>query len=178
PPACPPHAAEWFTYAHSEMTRRNLGAHFNAVLAAWGRIEAASRFEHSSGAISKQFRPEQVNRWIQCGRGRKGKADTSVPNPAQYERQWWAWWNSLQLGWRGKDLQGDWAVVGPYGKEWEGLLFWGQNGVLSIMASLYFWGCGVQEDEGSLGQWERAVNDVAWVFEGLALFHEAFKKRF
>ncbi|KAJ7711502.1 hypothetical protein B0H16DRAFT_1343728, partial [Mycena metata] len=177
PPTCPPQAASWFVYTHEQMTQRHLGPHFNGLLAAWIRIEAASRFEHSSGAITKKMRPEQVNRWIQCGRGQRGNPDTSVPNPAQYERQWWAWWNSLQPVWRGKDADGDWSVAGAYGKEWDGLLFWGQNGILSVVAALYFWGCAVQEDEECLRAWERAVNDVSWICEGLALFHESFKKK-
>ncbi|KAJ7765195.1 hypothetical protein B0H16DRAFT_1263707, partial [Mycena metata] len=98
-PACPPQAPLWFVYAHNQMTQQNLGAHYNALLAAWARIEAASRFE-SSGTISKQFRPEQVNRWIQYGRGRNGRPDTTITNPTQYEHQWWTWWGALQPGWR------------------------------------------------------------------------------
>ncbi|KAJ7750538.1 hypothetical protein B0H16DRAFT_1266714, partial [Mycena metata] len=168
-PVCLPRAPEWFMYAHAEMTRRKLGAHFNALLAAWARIEAASRFEQSGGALSKQQRPEQVSRWIQCGRGRKGRLDTAVLNPAQYEAQykaqWWAWWGSLQPTWRGKDSDGEWVLTGPYGKDWGGLMFWGQNGLLSVVAALYFWGCAVQEDENLLGRWERAVHDAAWICE-------------
>ncbi|KAJ7030236.1 hypothetical protein C8F04DRAFT_961982 [Mycena alexandri] len=178
PPPCPPTAPDWFRNGHAEVTRCNLGAHFNALLAAWTRIEAASRFENSAGAITKHLRPEQVNRWIHCGRGRKGRPDMTVRNPAEYGRQWWAWWDTLQPAWRGKDSAGAWLIAGSYGKEWDELMFWGQNGVLSVVASLYFWGCAVQENVELVGDWEVAVNNAAWVCEGLALFHEAFKKRF
>jgi hypothetical protein len=73
---------------------------------------------------------------------------------------------------------GTWIRQEPYGKDWEGLLHWGPNGTLSVVAALYFWGCAVRMME-SPGQeiWQNAVEDVAWMLEGLALFHESFKRR-
>ncbi|KAJ7165267.1 hypothetical protein C8R46DRAFT_863722, partial [Mycena filopes] len=162
---CPPRAPKWFSHAHGHLGRQNLGAHFNSLVAAWIRIEAASRFEHS-GALLKKLRPEQVNRWIQDARGQRNRPDPPVNNPVEYEHQWWAWWDSLQPAWRGKDAAGSWKVTEPYGKDWgDPLLVWGQNGVLSVVAALYFWGCAVQNDEELLGKWEAAVNDAAWMFE-------------
>ncbi|KAJ7165387.1 hypothetical protein C8R46DRAFT_1035961 [Mycena filopes] len=176
-PTCPPRAPEWFVHAYQQMTQHNLGVHFNAVLAAWIRIEDASRFEHS-GSITKKLRPQQVNIWIQYARGKKGGADLTVKNPTEYEKQFCAWWDSLQPAWRRRDSAGAWLVSEPYGKEWDALCCWGQNACLSIVAGLYFWGRAVDDSEQLLERWEMAVNDVAWVFEGLAIFHEAFKKRF
>jgi hypothetical protein len=72
-------------------------------------------------------------------------------------------------------------MSGEFGGEggWDDrLLHWGQNGILSMIAGLYFWGCAVRDQPEVLGRWEFAVNDVAWILEGLAAFHERFQKRY
>jgi hypothetical protein len=89
------------------------------------------------------------------------------------------WWGSLQPEWREKDADGSWSVARGYGgggREWGPLYQWGVNGVLSVVASLYFWGCSVPET--GRAEWEAAVNDVAWMFEGMATYYELFGKRF
>ncbi|KAJ7712967.1 hypothetical protein DFH07DRAFT_691429, partial [Mycena maculata] len=91
-----------------------------------------------------------------------------VQDPKKYVRDWWGWWGGLQPEWRTKDSEGTWVIRGDYGKEWDVLSFWGINGTLSVVASVYFWGCSVQGDSAELEEWECAANDVAWIFEGLA----------
>jgi hypothetical protein len=159
------------------MTKVNLGAHFNALLDAWTRSEAACQFENPRAALPKSHRPEQIAHWIKDARGNRNRPDPSVKNTAQYETEWWAWWDSLQPEWRTRHADGSWVVGGPYGKDWDTLAYWGENGVLSVVAALYFWGCAVQTGGDAQERWELAVNDVSWVFEGLAAFHESFKKR-
>ncbi|KAJ7673342.1 hypothetical protein DFH06DRAFT_979254, partial [Mycena polygramma] len=177
PPVCPAKAPEWFLHARTQLTQVNLGAHFNAVLDAWTRIELACSFANPKhDALPKTGRPKQVDKWITAARGRR-RADTLVKNPGQYEQQFWGWWDSLQPKWRSKEVDGSWVVGGAYGKDWDSLSYWGENGLLSVAAALYFWGCAVQYEDGLLERWERAVGDTCWVFEGLALFHEGFKKR-
>ncbi|KAJ7712966.1 hypothetical protein DFH07DRAFT_974848 [Mycena maculata] len=69
---CPPRAPDWFCHALGEMTKRDLGPHFNAVLVAWIRIEAGCDLEShpSQGVLSSKGRPEHVGQWIQAARGR------------------------------------------------------------------------------------------------------------
>jgi hypothetical protein len=178
PPACPARAAEWFVHALGQVTRVNLGPHFNALLDAWVRIEAACRFDNPpKPVLPKHGRPEQVDRWIKDARGHRNRPDPVVKKVQQYEKEWWGWWGTLQPAWRKKDADGNWGVDGPYGKEWDSIGYWCENGLLSVVASLYFWGCAVQEGGEGLERWECAVNDVSWVFEGLALFYEKFKSR-
>jgi hypothetical protein len=178
PPACPPQAAEWFAHAFGELTKENLGPHFNALLDTWVRVEAACKFENPPKyALPKNGQPEQVDRWIKDAHGHRKRPNPTVKKVQQYEKEWWGWWNTLQPAWREKDAEGSWVVGGAYGKEWDSVGYWGENGVLSVVASLYFWGCAVQDGGVGLDRWEDVVNDVSWVFEGLALFYEAFKKR-
>ncbi|KAF9471141.1 hypothetical protein BDN70DRAFT_820400, partial [Pholiota conissans] len=45
----------------------------------------------------------------------------------------------------------------------------GKNGLLSVLAALFFWGVSAEGEEGSGGEasWKVAVDDVAWVMKGL-----------
>ncbi|KAJ7471337.1 hypothetical protein B0H11DRAFT_1682174, partial [Mycena galericulata] len=167
PPACPAKAPEWFSHAHGEMTKKNLGAHFNSLLAVWTRIEAACAFENAKQALPSKGRPDHVGRWIQAARGRRNQPNPVVQDTKKYEEEWWGWWNGLQPAWRTKEPDGvTWTLGGNYGNDWETLLYWGQNGMLSVVASLYFWGCAAEGAPGDqLGSWDCAVNDASWVFE-------------
>ncbi|KAJ7484892.1 hypothetical protein B0H11DRAFT_1648010, partial [Mycena galericulata] len=167
PPECPPKAAEWFVHALGQMTQKDLGGHFNAVLAAWIRLEKACRWETPNHYLSAKGRPEQVTKWIAAARGRKAPAP-AVTNVAAYAKGWWIWWDSLQPEWRTRDPDGMWKIHELYDGDWDDkLLHWGPNGTLSVVASLYFWGCAVIEAPESQDEWELAVNDVAWILEGL-----------
>ncbi|KAJ7785393.1 hypothetical protein B0H14DRAFT_2244275, partial [Mycena olivaceomarginata] len=163
---CPPGAPEWFVHAREQMTLTNLGPHFNAALAAWTRIEAACKFENPQHKLTHLKRPREITQWINGGRGRKQTPPT-VDKPGRFEAEWWAWWDSLQPEWRVRGEDGNW-MSGEFGGEgeWDDmLLHWGQNGTLSIIAGLYFWGCAVMDQPELLGRWEVAVNDVAWILE-------------
>ncbi|KAK6969474.1 hypothetical protein R3P38DRAFT_2814299 [Favolaschia claudopus] len=66
--ACPPNAAKWFSDAYALMTADDLGCHYNALIAAWTRMEAASRFEKGPTNLPHRLRPQQVSTWITRGR--------------------------------------------------------------------------------------------------------------
>jgi hypothetical protein len=52
------------------------------------------------------------------------------------------------------------------------------NGILSLVASLYFWGCAVYEKVELRTQWEQVIGDVVWMLEGMATYYEKFGKKF
>ncbi|KAJ7791600.1 hypothetical protein B0H14DRAFT_2244995, partial [Mycena olivaceomarginata] len=162
---CPP-GPEWFVHAWGQMTETNLGPHFHAALAAWGRIETACKYQNPAHKLSAAKRPRAITTWINGARGRKQAAPT-VEKPERFEVEWWAWWDSLQPEWRVKGDDGTW-VSGEFGGEGEwdnALLHWGPNGTLSIVAGLFFWGCAVVDQPELRARWEFAVNDVAWILE-------------
>src|SRR5205807_2193156 len=114
-------------------------------------------------------RPPELNRWIGAGRWR-GKAPV-VSNHAAFSAAWWAWWMSLQPTWRELSLSGR-PTIGLYGEDWSTLKYPGQNGMLSIVATLAWWGVSlpnlVQHGSGSHADWLDAVDDVAWMLKGLS----------
>ncbi|KAJ7226559.1 hypothetical protein C8J57DRAFT_1093137, partial [Mycena rebaudengoi] len=155
---------------------REPGAEYNTLLAVWTQIEKACKFESPALKLSAKGRPEQVKLWIQSAQGKQGQANPVVDNVVKYAEVWWGWWKTLQPDWRTSRLDGCWLCELPYRRDWEPLMHWGPNGTLSVVMSLYFWGCAVQDDAVMREKWEDAVEDVAWILEGLALFHEQFNK--
>ncbi|KAK7012744.1 hypothetical protein R3P38DRAFT_3208578 [Favolaschia claudopus] len=158
---CPSAAPKWFVDAHRLMTHDDLGCHYHALVAAWTRMEKASRFEHGPTKLPHKLRPQQVSTWITSGRR---AAPPAVQNPADYAVIWQAWWDSLQPSWRSRDGDGRWSIVDGYGmagREWGPLYHWGANGVLSVRE-----------------RWEIAVGDAVWMFEGMATYYEMFKGKF
>ncbi|KAJ6505488.1 hypothetical protein C8R45DRAFT_817264 [Mycena sanguinolenta] len=179
PPPCPANAPEWFSQAREQVTAKYLGPHFNAVLAAWTRVEAACKFENPAHKLSPKNRPAMVGTWITGARGKKQAPPTvRMEEVPALELDFWKWWGSLQPEWRVKGANGSWVIGEEYGGEWEdALLHWGVNSTLSVVACLFFWGCAVCESSDLCARWETAVHDVAWILAGLAVFHEKFNKQ-
>ncbi|KAJ7919706.1 hypothetical protein B0H13DRAFT_1523398, partial [Mycena leptocephala] len=165
---CPTDALPWFLHAHGQVTQQDLGCHYHALLGAWIRVEYASRFENSPTNLSTKGRPTQVGNWVAGLRGKR-KCDVAVPNPADYAAGWQRWWDSLQPAWRKKGKDGKWTTdeYGEGGREWGPLYQWGVNGMLNVVASLYFWGSAVAGgvDSEDMRTWEEAVGDVTWMME-------------
>jgi hypothetical protein len=83
----------------------------------------------------------------------------------------------LQPEWRVRGSDGKWAIQESYG-EWEdALLVWGNNGHLTLVASLYFWGLAALKSTTLRSSWEAAVIDVTWILEGIALDYENYVKK-
>ncbi|KAK7043466.1 hypothetical protein R3P38DRAFT_2767090 [Favolaschia claudopus] len=174
---CPANAAPWFSSAYAAMTKEDLGCHYHALVAAWTRMEVASRFEFSSANLPAKHRPKEVGTWI----GSSRRVEPAIEDPTQYALEWQRWWDSLQPSWRVRGGDGRWTVLEKYGaggKEWGSLYRWGINGVLSIVASLYFWGRAVRLNPEMYATWESAVQDTVWILEGMAIYYEMFKGKF
>ncbi|KAJ7170431.1 hypothetical protein C8R43DRAFT_944944 [Mycena crocata] len=170
----PAKAAVWFVEARAEMTKVDLGCHFQALLTAWTRVEDASRFEHGPQNLAANGHPTELKTRIARKRGKTGP-DPIVTDPSAYTLTWQGWWDSLQPA-SGEKSEGS---LGHAWTEWGDLYGWGVNGTLTIITSLYFWGVAVIDDTGDLKPpWVAAVNNVCWIMEGLATFYEMFNKRF
>ncbi|KAJ7103986.1 hypothetical protein B0H15DRAFT_766409 [Mycena belliarum] len=173
----PPKAPAWFVNARTVLTKVDLGLDFDALIAAWTRIEYASRFEQGPTNLSPTGRPKQIATWIA---GRRAHAPPKVTDTGAYASQWKVWWDSLQPKWRKRDKEGMWATdeYGDGGAEWGPLYQWGVNGTLSLLAALHCWGSTVLETGQPADAWEAAVMDVTWMLEGMAIYYEKFNRRF
>ncbi|KAJ7301786.1 hypothetical protein DFH08DRAFT_723825 [Mycena albidolilacea] len=169
---CPSTAPQWFAKAHQHVTQVDLGAHYNAVLAAWIRMEKASRFEQGQDKLPAKGRPPSISVWM-----RAKVSPPKIGDVSAFATAWQQWWDSLQPGWRTKRSDGSWKVEDGYGgkgEEWGDLYTWGPYGVASVVAGLYMWGFAVRDDITLRAAWEAASSDVGWVLEGMAAYYERF----
>ncbi|KAJ7509962.1 hypothetical protein B0H11DRAFT_1701782, partial [Mycena galericulata] len=160
---CPEDTPAWFSNALTQISRQALGPEYKALLEEYIALERGYSFE-TGGRLSPKGRPAQVLDWIRDGRGRN-KSVVAIAKVDVFEQKWWDWWDwwgRMQPAWRGRDAKGRPVVSDEYREDWGGLVAPGPNGLLSVVAALYWWGC----TEKSKG-WEAAVADTLWVMQGL-----------
>ncbi|KAJ6493870.1 hypothetical protein DFH09DRAFT_946897 [Mycena vulgaris] len=187
-PPCPPDAPSWFKAVYreilGELMGKNLGGIFHSLLRVFVQIERGHKWQKIGRKLSTVNRPSEVGTWVTAGRGGQGGATAKGVGPAMraiavFEREWWVWWGGLQPPWRVADRgkPGRFArdvYPTPSGENWDTLCHPGQNGLLCLVASLYWWGKTVvggerKEREG----WAEAVIDVKWMLKGLVAAVEA-----
>ncbi|KAJ7615783.1 hypothetical protein DFH06DRAFT_1013222, partial [Mycena polygramma] len=140
---------------------------YASLLSALVRLEEAFGFDPETyGALPSDERPVQIQKWIGGGRTRTQKVPT-IANVDTYAAEWYRWWDFMQPEWRRRGSDGAWMVGGTH--QWGFLDRPGPNGCLSIVASLYFWGVCENQSTAQRAGWQQAVEDVAWMLEGLEL---------
>ncbi|KAJ7256425.1 hypothetical protein C8J57DRAFT_954217, partial [Mycena rebaudengoi] len=97
-------------------------------------------------------RPLKLKEWIGAGRGScKGSrgAEPRIASVTVYGAAWWRWWSGLLPEWRQVEPTAPLGTIGRFTQEefpaqeltnWRWLCFPGPNGVLSLVAMLYWWG--------------------------------------
>jgi hypothetical protein len=176
----PADAQKWFISAYHQISQQDLGDSFNALLRAFVEIERRYGWEQGAKlGLSVTNRPVAVADWIAAGRGGRGGPQANgrgpeIGNLGAFGKAWWHWWEGLQPDWRVWDIGNasrfQRAAYPSASKDnWRKLRHPGQNGVLRVVASLYWWGkrnkvAGERED---LESWAEAVSDVKWMLNGL-----------
>ncbi|KAJ7633593.1 hypothetical protein DFH06DRAFT_1004174 [Mycena polygramma] len=170
----PDDTPEWLRVALSYLTARDLGCHYTSLLQALVRLEESVGFEKDKHVSLPRstVRPDEVSVWIRGARGVKMKALPKVVKLEAYATQWWKWWDELQPAWRQRGEDGKWVVGGGYGTDFGKLDCSGPNGTICIVAALYFWGSSTSHTSESRAIWEGAVQDVAWMLEGVDTLFE------
>ncbi|KAK7006051.1 hypothetical protein R3P38DRAFT_2556461, partial [Favolaschia claudopus] len=62
----------------------------------------------------------------------------TIGSVVKFEQNWWQWWAKLQPHWRVRDRGPSERFIVK--KDWESLRVPGQNGMVSVLATLYWWG--------------------------------------
>ncbi|KAK6997417.1 hypothetical protein R3P38DRAFT_2797729 [Favolaschia claudopus] len=154
PPPCPEDAGDWFRAVYPEVTAEPVGDCFNHLLIAWAGLEQTyswvKKAPSGRSSLGTTGRPSQVALWIGAGRGLRGGpmregAGPTIGSVVKFEETWWQWWSALQPAWRVRDggHPGRFSREEYGGKtreDWETLRAPGQNGMLSVVAALYWWG--------------------------------------
>lgn len=163
PDACGP----WVLNALNLLATRDLGSQWRELVAAWLTFEATTDFVEHGGQLPAKHRPPIVGGWIKraCDPDCLTTSNLTIGDIPTFVNSFNAWWRSFQPKWRlagaGSELTrsgGDWATLCRYT---------GVNGLLSVLACLYFWRSGtLTPDEHAA--WDDAVDDVLFVVQQLA----------
>jgi hypothetical protein len=166
---------------YPEVSARDLGGSFNSLLAVWRDLERAFEWEKAGGKapwnVKTANRPGVLEKWVKAGRkpgGGGNSVGSSIGAVSVFDAAWWRWWAKIQPSWRLKDsgrperfLRGSYPEATA--ETWAGMCFPGPNGVLSFVATLYWWGMAVEErgEREDRESWADAVRDVKWMVNGL-----------
>ena len=155
-------APKWFASAIKKLQSATIDERFNTLIHTWAAFEMKENYAEVS-KLDAKHRPTIIGDWIQRGRSEKWVPPTF--DALRFEKQFQQWWFHLQPVWRREtDQDVAWGTI-------EGDLTHlrkpGTNGLLSVVAGLFFWGSNVKK--GSAG-WDRYVvhvKDVQAVLSGL-----------
>jgi hypothetical protein len=165
---CPGDAPNWFQTVFIEISREEVGGLYERMLEAFVELEKSREFKQGGSGLPTVGRPSQVSDWIKDGRGRSLPV-RPIHNLEKFEKEWWVWWTALQPEWRGA-WRGRPQTEGAVreGAEWGKLGNPGQNGILSVVAALYWWACAekARDIKASKG-WEEAVVDTTFVLRAM-----------
>ncbi|KAH7917593.1 hypothetical protein BV22DRAFT_1026074 [Leucogyrophana mollusca] len=163
PPALPLPCPDWFKKAYDYLLEPSLPTQYTSLLIQYIALEASTDFEPTGSPFSATHRPKEVAWWI----ARKRPSQPPALDLAVFPRGFWDWWKSLQPEWRNihiptqsntrksREDHGDWTALDKRG----------QNGFLSVMACLKWWGTADKCKGCTDARWLIAVEDVQWVME-------------
>ncbi|KAF9471423.1 hypothetical protein BDN70DRAFT_820018, partial [Pholiota conissans] len=143
-------APDWFLPIYQMLLSGDLGPAWTKLVREWAHFESAEKFEEK-GKLGSAGRPACISLWIKYARSASFRPDLG-PLPRfeeAFNRS-----NSILR----RDTSGDLTNLRRPGK----------NGLLSVVAALFFWG--VSSKEVPHNQcWMVAVDDVYWVIHYLGL---------
>jgi hypothetical protein len=136
-----------------------LGVKWSDAVLMWLSVEIKAGFAAST-KLGMLKRPSCISDWIQ-----QARIPTYRPNILdlhKFESDFLAWWTSLQPKWRHHGSK----LLRTGGNDWEPLRRTGVNGLLSVLAALFFWRYAIGKGETLV--WERSLDDVVWALQGLS----------
>ena len=131
-----------------------LGQRWMELVAAWVDFEVKEGYKEWK-KLSPRGRPSVVQEWIQ--RARSPTWRPVIADLAKYEQAFDLWWKALQPAWRISSAEE--PAVGQGVGGWEELRKPGLNGLLSLLAALFFWGLHVRDSNVDRIHWSVAVDD-------------------
>ena len=151
---------DWLQNAQTLFKSENLGSEWDLLFSNWLKFEENSQLQ-GTGKLGCQRQPWVITGWIQ--RARASTYHPDIEDINGFKADFHVWWQSLQPDWRrvdstknSKQPEGDWGCIRQSGP----------NGLLSVVAALFFWGDAVQNTSARTA-WLEALTDVSYVLEQL-----------
>lgn len=155
-------AEDWVPNALALFRSIALGPEWDALVRDWLHFEEGEGFEGSC-KLGSQHRPPIVADWIK--RARKPDFPYEIKNLDKFVNGFNAWWRVLQPTWRLDDAS---DLLRRDGEDWGRLRCSGVNGLVSVLAALFFWGSHAQRGAAMLkSRWREALEDVSYAISKL-----------
>jgi hypothetical protein len=151
----------WFLEALGMLEMPAWGPCWVKLLNLWSAFE---KQESYTGVVrlSAKKRPDIIGMWI--GRGRSVAWRPVISDLSAFVKEFREWWVTLQPDWRVSNGK---LLVNAVDGDWEPLRRPGRNGLLSVLAALFYWGLAVNGKPGRRTEWISAVKDCEVVFQHL-----------
>jgi len=155
-------APKWFVMAMKKLQSQDIDPRFLTLVHTWGAFEVKEGYKEI-GKLDAKHRPMEIGDWIQRGRNEKWNAPNLRAD--KYQLQFTKWWYHLQPDWRREnDTDVAWgSIVGDLTY----LRKPGTNGLLSVVAGLFFWGLKVKKGTADWNQFIVCVDDVQAILSAL-----------
>ena len=139
----------------------SLGERWAELVELWAAFEKKEAFTER-GKLPPNYRPQAISKWIRRARSPTWRPD--ITNVLKFEKDFQAWWLFLQPKWQVgvKGTITDKCVDG----NWDALQKPGLNGVVSLLAALFYWGIVAQKNTKHCEVW------VAHVEECIIVLHQ------
>ncbi|KAF9548607.1 hypothetical protein CPC08DRAFT_620538, partial [Agrocybe pediades] len=125
----------WFVKLIAMFKSESLGPQWSSLISSYSKFEAAHGYE-GAAKLKSRHRPSMVGDWIN-----RARPSTSwrpnIRDISKLADEFMKWWSSLQPQWRvGED-----GVILFKQKvgDWDSLRKPGLNGLLSVVAGLFYW---------------------------------------
>ncbi|KAK7029472.1 hypothetical protein VNI00_014505 [Paramarasmius palmivorus] len=168
----------WFQMASKYLRDADLGTKYVELVNEWEKLEADSGWKSNNGMVST-CRPKEIDQW----RTAVGRAErfTLVKEPKLQTQEKleffgesvWQWWCAMQPQWR-VIVDGRTQPFQQFGREWHTLNRRGPNGLVLLLVTVKWWGCGiravkeVQRQATLQAHWHRAIEDMLVMLRGLS----------
>lgn len=151
----PDNHADWVPGAVALLASMDFGAQWKTLIQAWLSFEHSRKY--AATTLPAANRPSAVGDWINRARPYTYRPAINVKT---FESSFKTWWISFQPEWRHANGNGQLAKSGD--GSWNGMEYTGVNGLLSVLAALFFWGM-----SGTSKQWCAAVDDVVYALQSM-----------
>jgi len=155
----------WLTSATSMLKAEELGGIWSSLVQAWLAFERKES-KQTPSILNSTHRPVVVRDWIQ--RTRSASYRPAIESTLEFEKAYMSWWKELQPDWRMSSSRQ--IAYSKVDGDWDGIRTAGRNGLLSVVAALFFWGVALKktkktayEDKG----WKLGTDDCLRVLNGL-----------
>ena len=141
-----------------QINEPHLGDRWAELIRLWVEFEEKEGFKERK-KLGTNSRPAFVAEWIRYARSPTWRP--SITDVPALETSFQAWWKGLQPGWQMSEDR--LTVLDKMDGDWDQLRRPGLNGLLSIIACLFYWGCKAQGNKKHRVGWASAVEDCMLV---------------